>query len=245
MLASQAEIRLLRVISHEVRTPLSAVIGFSEMLLEDFQAAGHEQYVPDIRRVETAGRILLEQINALLDLRQLDAENLKWVGGAVDVEALAGEVLAMAQPLAAQNGTSLTVSCRSKVPLVWTDGPKLRQVLVNLVRNAAQVTRSGTIELGIGVVHGPDGQQLKLAVRDTGVGMLPEVVGGLFPAHPQAAGRGTSRCAGAGIGLTLSRKLALLLGGDLVAESLYGKGSTFTLTLPLHEVPAAGGADAR
>jgi signal transduction histidine kinase len=146
------------------------------------------------------------------------------------VQSLIDDVASVAEPLAAKRGNRLVVECDSVLGEMHTDVTKVRQVLLNLLSNAAKFTESGTITLSVRTVH--DDQAIQFAVRDTGIGLTQEQIGRLFLEFSQAEASTSRRYGGTGLGLALSRRIAQALGGDITVESTAGAGSTFTATLP-------------
>ena len=225
--------QFLANMSHELRTPLNAIIGYSEILREEAEDAGATAFVPDLMRITAAGRQLLELVNAVLDLSKIEAGRMDLYLEAVDVAALLREVGQAAAPLAAARGNHLSVVCGAGVATMRTDGQKLRTVLSNLVDNACKFTSEGTVT--IGAAHRRDADDVEwvdLSVTDTGIGIPPEQIDGLFRDFAQIDSSPTRRYGGCGLGLALSRRLCRLMGGDIDLESRPGTGSTFTARLP-------------
>ena len=215
--------------SHELRTPLNAIIGYSEMLQEEAEEIGEEAFIPDLQKVNAAGKHLLGLINDILDLSKIEAGRMDLFVETFEVGQLVRDVEAIVQPLVEKNGNTLVVTCPDDIGAMQADQTKVRQALFNLLSNAAKFTDHGTISLT--VQREPD-DWLTFAVSDTGIGMTEEQLGRLFEAFSQAEASTRSKYGGTGLGLAISRHFCRLMGGDLTVESVYGEGSTFTVRLP-------------
>jgi signal transduction histidine kinase len=253
--ASQHKSQFLANMSHELRTPLNAIIGYSEMLQEEVEDVGDEAYLPDLQRINGAGKHLLGLINDILDLSKIEAGRMDLYVESFDVHRLVDDVEAVVRPLVEKNGNALVVTCPDQIGEMSADQTKLRQTLFNLLSNAAKFTEGGTIELraalsgeasggGARAPHIPPhaktaktpkpgaSDSITFAVSDTGIGMAEEQLSRLFGAFSQAEASTRSRYGGTGLGLAISRHFCRLMGGDLTVTSVYGEGSTFTVRLP-------------
>jgi signal transduction histidine kinase/CheY-like chemotaxis protein len=230
--ANQAKSAFLANMSHELRTPLNAIIGYSEMLEEDAQAAGQASFVADLQKIRSSGRHLLGLINDVLDLSKVEAGKMKLFLETFEVAQLVEEVTATAQPLVEKTVNSLEVHIAPDVGQIREDVTKVRQVLLNLLSNAAKFTEKGTIRLHVSRETDVTGVWVVFRVSDTGIGMTPEQTAKLFQAFTQADGSTMRKYGGTGLGLALSRKFCVMMGGDINVESAPGKGSTFTVRLP-------------
>jgi signal transduction histidine kinase len=241
--ASAAKSQFLANMSHELRTPLNAVIGYSEMLLEDARDEGRAGQVADLEKIIGAGRHLLSLVDDVLDLSKVEAGRMELMAERVDLAALIDEVAATCAPLIARNGNTLAIEGGGALGPIVADATKLRQVLLNLLSNAAKFTDKGRITLSVAQEESAVHPWLRVAVSDTGIGISAENLARLFnnfsQAHPAIAGK----YGGTGLGLALSRKLCRLMGGEITATSEPGRGSCFTLRIPLSPIPAAA-ADA-
>jgi PAS domain S-box-containing protein len=231
--ANTAKSHFLASMSHELRTPLNAILGYSEMMQEEAEESGYTEMVPDLQRVQAAGRHLLNLINEVLDLSKIEAGKMDLYLETVDVAKLMSDVATTVQPLIERNGNRLELVHRNEPGPMQADATRLRQVLLNLLSNAAKFTEKGIITLE----SERDGDAMIFRVRDTGVGMTPEQVGRLFEAFTQADKSTSSKYGGTGLGLALSRKFCQLMGGNVTVTSEVGKGSTFTATIPLSISP--------
>jgi signal transduction histidine kinase len=224
--------------SHELRTPLNAVIGYSEMLLEDAEAeGGAEERTADLRRIHTAGRHLLALVNDVLDLSKIEAGRMEVAVATVELRGFLDEIAATMQPLIEANRNRLEISCAADIGEFVGDATKLRQILLNLVGNAAKFTRDGGVRLGAERERRADGEWIRVAVADTGIGMDAPTLAKLFSPFTQADANTAGKYGGTGLGLALSQRLARLMGGGIVAESESGRGSCFTLSLPARPAP--------
>ena len=230
--ANQSKSAFLANMSHELRTPLNAIIGYSEMLEEDAQEAGQDAFVADLQKIRSSGKHLLGLINDVLDLSKVEAGKMKLFLETFDVASLVQDVVATAQPLVEKNGNRLEVRCAPDVAQIREDVTKVRQVLLNLLSNAAKFTENGTITLEATREADVTGSWVVFRVRDTGIGITPEQAAKLFQAFSQADGSTMRKYGGTGLGLALSRKFCVMMGGDINVESEAGKGSTFIVRLP-------------
>jgi PAS domain S-box-containing protein len=234
--ASQAKSQFLANMSHELRTPLNAVIGYSELLQEDVELLGQHQLIPDLVRIQSAGKHLLDLINDILDISKIEAGRMDLDLTRFPLAELLAEVESAVRPLLRKNQNQLSLSAIPVVHL-YSDRLKLRQILLNLLSNANKFTQQGQIDLSItldqGFERGLASPILRLAVRDTGIGIAPEHLPRLFQAFVQADASTTRRYGGSGLGLAISQRLCQLLGGQIQASSQLGQGSCFVVELPL------------
>jgi signal transduction histidine kinase len=225
-LADRHKSEFLANMSHELRTPLNAIIGYSEMLQEDAADLGAEQLTDDLKKINAAGKHLLELINAVLDLSKIEAGKMELYLESFDVARLVHDIAAVIQPLAAKNANRLEVRCPDAIGTMRADLTKVRQALFNLLSNACKFTERGTVSLAVGR-EAVDGQDwMVFGVSDTGIGMTPEQLTRLFEVFSQADAATTRKYGGTGLGLALSRKLCRMMGGDVIVESEAGRGST-------------------
>ena len=231
--ANEAKSLFLANMSHELRTPLSAIIGYGEMLREEMEdGADSASLVGDLDKIQGNAHHLLGLINDVLDISKVESGRMEVYAETFDVGALVGEVASAVEGLVAKKGNRLVIDVAPDgLGVACTDVTKLRQILVNLLGNAAKFTEAGTITLsGRRNVGQPD--SLAFSVADTGIGMTEEQVGQLFQRFHQADVSTTRRFGGTGLGLALSKAFGAMLGGDLTVESVPNRGSTFTLRLP-------------
>jgi len=237
--ASRAKTGFLATISHELRTPLNALLGYSDLLLLGIPEAIGPGAAAQVERIDRAARHLLSIIEEILTFSRIEAGRESVAAEPVDVGELAREVNAIVEPLAAQKRLRFVAPAPDgAVPLV-TDPRKLRQILINLLGNAVKFTEKGEIAFEI---EQEEVGAVAFRVRDTGMGISPEHLGKVFDPFWQADASQTRTAGGTGLGLTVSRELAVMLGGTLTARSTPGEGSEFVLRLPLRpagEEPAA------
>jgi signal transduction histidine kinase len=227
--ASQHKSDFLANMSHELRTPLNAIINFSEMLQEDAEDKGEEEFIPDLQEINSAGKHLLELINDILDLSKIEAGRMDLVPESFSVADLVHEIHALAAPLVERNGNAFVLESDPLVDEMYSDRTRIKQSLLNLLSNAAKFTENGTVTWRISSVH----DQIRFSVSDTGIGMTEEQVDKLFQAFTQADVTTARKYGGTGLGLALTRQFCQMMGGDVTVESAPGKGSTFTITLPV------------
>jgi signal transduction histidine kinase len=237
--ANRAKSTFLSNMSHEFRTPLNAIIGYSEFLQEEAVDLGQEELLPDLARIANAGQQLLTLVNDILDLSKIEAGRMDLHPETFDVEGMVEDVAQAAAGLAAQGNNLLTVDCPGGVGHMRADRYKVHQVLVNLLDNAAKFTQQGQITLHAERRPGPDGDWILFRVADTGVGIPGEQIDKLFEPFDQSVAVPAHGRRGTGLGLPLCRRLCDLMGGEISVESEPGQGSTFTVRLPA-ALPAAG-----
>jgi PAS domain S-box-containing protein len=230
--ASKAKSQFLANMSHELRTPLNAIIGYSEMVQEEAEDLGAQGLAADVTRIRTAGRHLLALINDILDLSKIEAGKMELHVETFDLPTLVDEILATAQPLIEKNANRLELVCPPHIGTMHADLTKVRQMVLNLLSNAAKFTDHGTITLIADRESGPDGDAIVLRVCDSGIGMTPAQMDRLFEAFSQADAATAAKYGGTGLGLTITKHFAQMMGGDVTVESRPGEGSTFTIRLP-------------
>jgi signal transduction histidine kinase/ActR/RegA family two-component response regulator len=237
--ANLAKSQFLANMSHELRTPLNAIIGYAEMLSEDAADNGDEVTVQDLNRILAAAKHLLSLINEILDLSKIEAGRMDVAPTVFDPQDMLEELLETVRPLGEQNGNALSAGKAPRKGEIRTDALKLRQCVMNLLSNACKFTKDG--EIAIDTARRPHNgvEQLFITVRDTGIGMSREHLSRLFQPFVQADPLITQRYGGTGLGLTITRRLAQLLGGDVSVESALGQGSAFTLHVPVDFADAA------
>jgi signal transduction histidine kinase len=229
--ASQNKSQFLSSMSHELRTPLNAIIGLTEMMVTNAARFGTEKAQEPLRRVNAAGKHLLDLINEVLDLSKIEAGKLELNVEAIDLARLIEEVMGTAGQLAEKNQNRLIVEAHENLGMLTADSMRLKQILLNLLSNACKFTKEGEVALRVRKVA--DGRDwVELAVADSGIGMTAEQQSKLFQDFTQADSLTARRYGGTGLGLAISRKLARMMGGDVNVTSELGKGSVFTVRLP-------------
>lgn len=234
--ANQAKSGFLANMSHELRTPMNAIIGYSEMLLEEI--AEEEQLSvndlqPDLEKIQLAGKHLLTLINDVLDISKIESGRMAVYWEDVALETVLRDVEITVAPLMEKNGNTLHCDFNLQNARIRTDVTRLRQILLNLLSNAAKFTRAGDVHLTVSELAEGGRNYLLAEVKDTGIGMSEEQLGRVFDAFVQADLSTTKQYGGSGLGLTISRKFAELLGGTITASSELGLGSRFELRLPI------------
>ncbi|MFN0170685.1 MAG: response regulator [Bryobacteraceae bacterium] len=228
--ANKAKSEFLANMSHELRTPLNAIIGYSEMLQELAEDEGYNEIKPDLRKIHTAGRHLLDLINDVLDISKIEAGKMELFLERFELRTLLDDVLAVIEPLAQKNHNRLVTTLPAEIGgEMYADVTKVRQAIFNLLSNACKFTKQGEIRLRVEQL---DAERVRFIVADSGIGMTPEQTAKLFGAFQQADASTTRKFGGTGLGLAISRHFCRMMGGDITVESEFGKGSTFTIDLP-------------
>jgi PAS domain S-box-containing protein len=228
--ASQAKSEFLANVSHEIRTPLSTILGFCDILLDRVQDPAVAE---DVRAIRRNGAYLAELIEDILDLSRIEAGKLRIQSQSFALGDLVFDLDSLMQARALERGIALTFLFRTDVPLLLrTDRVRLRQILINLIGNALKFTEHGRVEVEIALRGDALEPQLEFSVIDSGPGIAPEDCERIFEPFTQAASTSERHRSGAGLGLTISRRLARELGGTIELASRLGEGSRFTLRLP-------------
>jgi signal transduction histidine kinase/DNA-binding response OmpR family regulator len=235
--ASRAKSAFLAQMSHELRTPLNAIIGYGELLVEEVTDGSASQYVPDLKKIIDSGRHLLGLINDILDLSKVEAGKMELYFETFEIKPLIESVVSTVDPLIRKNGNRLDWKCEPGVHSLRADRTRVRQVLLNLLSNSSKFTSQGEIHVSAAVEPVNGENHAVFRVRDTGVGMTPEQMKRLFQNFSQADASTTRKYGGTGLGLAICKRFCEMMGGDIVVESEYQKGSTFTVRLPLAGPP--------
>jgi len=230
--ANLAKSRFLANMSHELRTPLNAVIGYSEMLQEEAEDLGQEDFVPDLKRINTAGRHLLGLINDVLDLSKIEAGEVQMFNETFDVQNVIEEIVGVVRPLVEDSKNTLQVVCNGDLGTMHADQTKVRQSLFNLLGNAAKFTENGKINIDASRENVDGADWVVIRISDTGIGMTAEQTERLFEEFTQADPSTTRKHGGTGLGLAISQRFSRLMGGEITVQSEPDKGSIFTLRLP-------------
>ncbi|HEU5233095.1 MAG TPA: ATP-binding protein [Terriglobales bacterium] len=237
--ASRAKSAFLANMSHELRTPLNAIIGYSEMLEEETRESGNTEAIQDLQKIQTAGKHLLSLINDVLDLSKIEAGKMTLHLEIFDVPPMIRQIVTTLEPAAAKNSNKINVRIADGVDSMRADVTKVRQILVNLVSNACKFTESGTISVNVEPVTAEGQNWIRFEVRDTGIGITPKQRKQLFQEFAQADTSISRKYGGTGLGLAISHRFAQMMNGHIDVESEPGKGSTFTVLLPV-EVKTEG-----
>jgi signal transduction histidine kinase len=233
--ANQHKAEFLANMSHELRTPLNSILGFSQLLLEGDGGELSNDQKQDVDIIQQNGRHLLSLINDLLDISKLEAGKAQLHRGEVDVDGLIDECVGSVGSLAKTKRLELSASVAEDVGPVFADGPKLKQVLLNLLGNAIKFTEAGSVR----VSAERQGSDLRISVRDTGIGVPPEDIERIFESFQQGKSGMSGKYQGTGLGLAICRQLVEMHGGRIWVKSSPGQGSTFTFTIPQRAVPEA------
>jgi signal transduction histidine kinase/DNA-binding response OmpR family regulator len=229
--ASRAKSEFLANMSHEIRTPMTAIVGFADMMMlqANSNAPDHAECIQAIRR---NARHLLELINEILDISKIEAGQMTCERIRCDLPLLLAEVALLMRSRAAESALTFKVSFKGNIPrYIYTDPLRLRQILMNLVGNAIKFTTNGAVELIVRCDRSGDSSVLRIDVKDTGIGMTAEQLSRIFQPFTQGEQSTTRKFGGTGLGLTISRRLARLLGGDIGVTSRLGAGSTFGVSI--------------
>ena len=247
--ANHAKSAFLANLSHELRTPMNAIIGYSEMLLEtleDGETLDPDEAQSDLGKIRSSGKHLLALINDVLDLAKVESGKMQLFYETVDGTAVLGEVEHTVKPLVARQQNQLRFDVQLRPAQVRIDVTKFRQILLNLLSNAAKFTRNGTITVTARRVRGSSNGSdvLTVSVSDTGIGMNEQQLAKVFEEFTQAEASTSKEYGGTGLGLAICKKFAQLMGGDIEVVSTPGKGSIFTFRAPAQGDGAATDAPA-
>jgi signal transduction histidine kinase len=223
----------LAKMSHEFRTPLNAVIGYSELLLEHgLDSGATKQEIEDLGRINAAGRHLLSLVTDVLDLERIESNSVELSVTTFSLETFIREVAATAGPLVNEKSNRLVIKGGVDLSDISTDATKLRQVILNLLSNAAKFTNDGTITLSASRETRAGGDWFEIAVEDNGIGIEKHNLDKLFEEFRQATPGTYGKYGGTGLGLAVSQKLCALMGGGISVDSTPGRGSLFAVRLP-------------
>jgi signal transduction histidine kinase len=261
--ANQAKSEFLANVSHELRTPLNAIVGFVELLRDGFYGDLTPRQVPPVDRIAASATHLRHLVDQVLDIAKIAAGRLEVHSETIVLRPFVLNVASELESLVSEKGLALSITVGASLPRVRTDPTHLRQILINLIGNAVKYTPSGSVSVRARLLGAPEelgprtptpragmddpsaaallakaprsGIWIALQVIDTGVGIAPSDLARIFDEFEQvnAGPRGDSMQRGTGLGLAISRRLARLLGGDISVESVLGRGSTFTIWLPV------------
>jgi signal transduction histidine kinase len=228
--ANRAKSIFLAKMSHEFRTPLNAVIGYSEILLEDAEAAGAgAERVSDLKRINGAGKHLLSLVTEVLDISKIESDHIDLNVQTFDLNTLLNDIVSTSKPLIDANGNTFELQAPSGMGQVSTDPTKLRQVLLNLLSNAAKFTNKGAITLVAARHRTAASDWIDIQVKDNGIGISKSDMQRLFQNFGQASPETSKKYGGTGLGLAISRRYCALMGGGISVTSELGRGSCFSV----------------
>lgn len=243
--ANRSKSMFLANMSHELRTPLNAIIGYSEMLQEEADDFGYTDLIPDLEKIRKAGNHLLLLINDILDISKIEAGKMDLYLEDFNIYELVENVVSTAQTLIERNENTLTVECDRNLGMMYADLTKVRQILLNLLSNAAKFTKTGQITLSV-ILFCPLGTEatgtgtseawVQFAITDTGIGITPEQRQHLFKPFMQGDASTTREFGGTGLGLAISQRFCQMMGGEISLESEPLCGSCFSVLLPCEVV---------
>ncbi len=240
--ANAAKSQFLANMSHELRTPLNAVIGYSEILKEDVEERGQSDLAPDLERINIAGRHLLQLINEVLDLSRVEAGRTEFHLEEIDLTVLISEVAATVRPLVEVNGNRLILDIPTKPGRMRADATKLKQILFNLLANAAKFTDEGEIHFGMSRFHDDartGGKEwIRFYVADSGIGIARDSLESVFVAFERTETGRDSKYGGTGLGLAIVKELVEAMGGRAEVESAPGRGTTVSVLIPTAPAPS-------
>ncbi|MCH2300947.1 MAG: response regulator, partial [SAR324 cluster bacterium] len=231
--ANQAKSQFLANMSHELRTPLNAVIGLTEMLKEDAEDDENEDYLEPLDRIHNASKHLLTLINDILDLSKIEAGKIELFEEEFSLPKMVEDVIETSKPLAEKNDNRIEIRMDQDLDSIYADQTRVRQIILNLISNACKFTEKGEVHIEVRKILEVETDLIEISVRDTGIGLSEEQQQKLFQAFTQADSSTTRKYGGTGLGLTITRQLSRLMGGDVTVESELGKGTKFTASLRL------------
>jgi signal transduction histidine kinase len=230
-MANQAKSEFLANMSHEIRTPMNSIIGFADLLIDEELS---EEQLDFVHTIRDSGQTLLAIINDILDFSKVEAGRLEIEVVDCGVEELMGHIEDLLKPTAERKQLEFAVFCNDQTPkTIQTDPVRIKQCIVNLVNNAIKFTERGHVYVNVSMEQDESGDWVRFDIEDTGIGIPKDRQEAIFEAFIQADGTTTRRFGGTGLGLTITRKLVELLGGTLSLHSEVGRGTVFTLRIPL------------
>ena len=232
--ANRHKSEFLANMSHELRTPLNAIIGFTRIVMRRAGNQIEAKQYENLEKILSSGQHLLALINSILDLAKVEAGRVEVHPAEVEPSDVLESCVRTIEPLITVDAVRLVKEFDGALPRMYVDEEKLRQIVINLLSNAVKFTERGSIRLRARA----SGDSMIIAVADTGIGIAPDQLDAIFEEFAQAGAGSVRAYGGTGLGLTIARRLARLMGGEIVAESVLDGGSTFTLTLPLRYDPS-------
>ncbi len=230
--ANAEKTRFFANMSHELRTPLNAILGYGEMLAEDCEDLGYDDLLPDLKKITSAGSHLLSLINNILDISKIEAGRMELYLTSFEIEGMVDTIKDVTGPLAASNDNGFKVNLQDALGSMTQDETKIRQCLTNFLSNGFKFTSNGTVTLDVDTFVEEGIEMIRFAVTDTGEGMSEEGLSKVFREYEQAERSTSAKHGGTGLGLPITKKLAEMMGGDVIVTSELGVGSVFTLYVP-------------
>jgi len=236
--ANIAKSRFLANMSHELRTPLNAIIGYTEMLEEDAKDLGYDDCLPDLKKVHSAGKHLLELISNILDISKIEAGKMELFNERFDLAKMIREMVGIFQPILEKNRNQFQLKGVDGLSVeMFIDKTRMSQILLNLLNNAAKFTESGIITLAVEYIKSEeeddDESWVDFRITDNGIGMSQEQIDKLFQPFTQADVSTTRKYGGTGLGLTIVKQFTELMGGNVSVTSALEQGTTFVVRLPV------------
>jgi signal transduction histidine kinase/DNA-binding response OmpR family regulator len=234
--ANKAKSQFLANMSHELRTPMNAIIGYSEMLTEEAEDLGQDTFIPDLQKINIAGKHLLLLINDILDLSKIEAGKMDLYLETFNIGTLIQEICMTFQSMLSKNSNELVSDVPPDLGVMHADATKVRQILYNLLSNACKFTKAGSILVLARRTNARGREYVEFQVKDTGIGMTPEQTAKIFDAFTQADSSTTRKYGGTGLGLAITRRFCEMMGGDIGVASSPGEGTIFTVHIPAEVV---------
>lgn len=243
--SNRAKSEFLANMSHEIRTPMTAILGYAELISDETENGLDPSERSDaLRIILDNGQHLLDLINEILDLSKIESGQLELEMRAVSPATLVGEVVSLMRVRTDAKGLELDYDIAPDVPdVIWSDGNRIRQVLINLIGNAIKFTDTGEISIQVSSIERENAANLSIAIRDSGIGITESQAEKIFEPYAQADSSTTRRFGGTGLGLPLSLRIAKMFGGEIKLESEADRGSTFTFNFPIVEPPEGATLD--
>ncbi|WP_455221581.1 ATP-binding protein [Kaarinaea lacus] len=230
--ANNAKSAFLANMSHELRTPLNAIIGYSDLLVDQATDLKQLECIPDLYKISTAGKYLLDLINNILDITKIETGKTEVYYERIDAYTMIDEITSTMLPLVEKNENELVVDIDPDISEFKSDYTKLRQSLFNLLSNACKFTVKGKIHLRVMKTRRNDKEKILFEIADTGSGMSDECLKNLFVPFSRGENSQSHKIAGTGLGLAISRHFCNLLGGEISVQSTPGAGTVFTIHIP-------------
>jgi PAS domain S-box-containing protein len=230
--ANRAKSFFLANMSHEIRTPLNAIIGYSDMLQEEAVEHGYANLVPDLQKIHSAGKHLLSLISDVLDLTKIEAGKMELLMENFELSSLVSELVSTIRPAIERNRNTLEVKKLPGLGTMDADKTRVRQIVLNLLSNAAKFTENGSVTLEVAREVARGGDWIRFSVTDNGIGISPEQLKQLFQDFRQGDPSATRKYGGTGLGLAISKRFCQMMGGHILVESESGKGAMFVVKMP-------------